>query len=220
MLSARTAALYTGMGTASHQPAPVVTVQSRRCCSPPGPFPASGFHRCDERMPGLSPLPELQAGAQHTPGCRHPIIPRCLGVAVPTSSSLAVRRLHLDGAVHLQHTTGSGRSGQRHILTDAVHGAGWVLGMVCPWPRRAGCALGWSDVQSHLTQTRGGSRHPAAGPYGCGCDTRLARRCAHTCGCDTCALGQGVSTSPWLCLPTQPGATLPHFSPSFFPFFF
>lgn len=33
-----------------------------------------------------------------------------LGKGGPTSSALAVGRLHLDGAVHLQHTSGSGQS--------------------------------------------------------------------------------------------------------------
>lgn len=52
-------------------------------------------HRVPCRPPG-GPAPPVYTGQ--------------LGKGEPTSSALAVGRLHLDGAVHLQHTSGSGRS--------------------------------------------------------------------------------------------------------------
>lgn len=161
---------------------PWVAVPPRRYCAPPGPFPASRSHRCDERMPGLSPLPELRAVAQRTPQCCHPITPGCplpLGwLHLPPRPSLSAGFTWMGRFIcNTQPAAGGQHPDGRHAWGRVGSGdgfppapQGWVrFGVVrCPEP---------PDTDTWWPP---GAHHPAAGLYGCGCDTCLARRCAHT----------------------------------------
>lgn len=197
---------------------PWVAVPPRRCCAPPGPFPASRSHRCDERMPGLSlnyvlwlsaPLSAAIPSPPGVPcpwgGCTYLPVPRCPPASPGWGGSSATHN----------------RQRAVSIPMDAMHGAGWGLGMVFPRPRRAGCTSGWSDVQSHPIQTRDGPQEPITPQRGCmGVGvTHAWHDVVPIPGCDMCVPWDRGSAFPHgRASPRSTGPPLPTSPPPFSPF--